>query len=151
MPVQFVFLYKSINTLDSMVGYTNKKYKDIGYFSAKLDDVVNFIPARIGSFFMILVGLFKYDIKNGFKIFIRDRFNHKSPNAGFPESAVAGLLNIQIGGENIYFGEKIYKPTIGDKNRTLEIEDINRTINIMYTSEILFSLFFIVIVFVIGG
>ncbi|WP_130805344.1 adenosylcobinamide-phosphate synthase CbiB [Senegalia massiliensis] len=151
MPVQFVFLYKSINTLDSMVGYTNKKYKDIGYFSAKLDDVVNFIPARIGSFFMILVGLLKYDIKNGFKIFIRDRFNHKSPNAGFPESAVAGLLNIQIGGENIYFGEKIYKPTIGDKNRTLEIEDINRTINIMYISEILFSLFFIVIVFVIGG
>lgn len=139
MPVQFVFLYKSINTLDSMVGYTNKKYKDIGYASAKLDDLVNFIPARIGAIFMILSG-FKYDIKNGFKILLRDRLNHKSPNAGYPESAVAGLLNIQIGGENTYFGEKIYKPTIGDKNRPLENEDIKKTTNIMYMSEILFAL-----------
>ncbi|MGO1368742.1 adenosylcobinamide-phosphate synthase CbiB [Senegalia sp. (in: firmicutes)] len=144
MPVQFVFLYKAINTLDSMVGYINEKYKDIGYFSAKVDDLVNFIPARIGAVFMILGG-FKYDMKNGFKILIRDRLNHKSPNAAYPESAVAGLLNIQIGGENIYFGEKIYKPTIGDKNRKIIIEDIKRTINIMYISEILFVVFIIFI------
>lgn len=144
MPVQFVFIYKAINTLDSMVGYINEKYKDIGYFSAKVDDLVNFIPARIGAVFMILGG-FKYDMKNGFKILIRDRLNHKSPNAAYPESAVAGLLNIQIGGENIYFGEKIYKPTIGDKNRKIIIEDIKRTINIMYISEILFVVFIIFI------
>jgi len=138
MPVQLVFLYKTINTLDSMVGYTNEYYRDIGYSSAKLDDFTNYIPARLGSILMLIAGgLLGYDLKNGFKILMRDRRNHKSPNCGYPESAVAGLLNIEIGGANIYFGEKIYKPTIGDKNKELELRHIKDAIKIMYCSQLI--------------
>ena len=135
-PVQFAFLYKSINTLDSMVGYINEKYKDIGFASAKLDDIANYIPARLGSCLMLIGGyLLGYNLKNGFKILKRDNRNHKSPNCGYPESVVAGLLNIQLGGINTYFGEKVYKPTIGDKNSEIVPSNIVETIKIMYASE----------------
>ncbi|MBS4535166.1 cobalamin biosynthesis protein CobD [Clostridium sp. D2Q-14] len=144
-PLEIMFLYKTVNTLDSMVGYIQEPYKDIGFASAKLDDILNYIPARIGSIFMVIAGgIMGYDIKNGFRILKRDRLNHKSPNCGYPESAIAGLLNIQLGGSNIYFGEQVYKPTLGDKSRTLKAEDILSTIKIMYMSEILL-VFFIVI------
>lgn len=130
--------YKAINTLDSMVGYKNQKYKDFGWASAKIDDLANFIPARLTAFLIILAcALLRYDYKNSFKITLRDRKNHSSPNCGYPEAAVAGALNIQLGGTNIYFGKPIYKPTIGDKIRALEFEDINRTIRIMYVSSFL--------------
>lgn len=140
-PVQFAFIYKTINTLDSMVGYMNKKYKDIGYASAKLDDIANYIPARIGSLLMLIGGTaLGYDGFNGLKISERDSRNHKSPNCGYPESVVAGLLNIQLGGTNTYFGEKVYKPTIGDKNLEIEPRNIIDTIKIMYASEIILVL-----------
>lgn len=135
-PVQFVFFYKAINTLDSMVGYQNEKYGDIGYASAKLDDIVNYIPARVGSLSMLIGGLLlKMDFKNGWKILKRDRRNHKSPNCGYPESVVAGLLNIRLGGTHTYFGEEVYKPTIGDENRVVKPSDIVEAIKIMYFSE----------------
>lgn len=137
-PVEFMFFYKTVNTLDSMVGYIQEPYREIGYASAKLDDILNYIPARIGSIFMILAGvILGYDGKNGFRTLKRDRRNHKSPNCGYPESAVAGLLGIQLGGSNIYFGQKLEKPTIGDRLRPFNPQDILATIHIMYGSQIL--------------
>lgn len=144
VPVQFALGYKVINTLDSMVGYLQEPYIEIGYASAKLDDIANYIPARIGSLFMVLAGgLLGYNVKQGFKVLIRDRRNHKSPNCGYPESAVAGLLKIQLGGTNTYFGQRVYKPTIGDKDTPLTAKHIINTIKIMYGAEFLMIVGFI--------
>jgi adenosylcobinamide-phosphate synthase len=135
-PVQAVFLYKTINTLDSMVGYIQEPYREIGFFSAKTDDVFNYIPARIGSLFMLVGGaVLRYDLKNGIRILVRDRRNHKSPNSGYPESTVAGLLGIQMGGTNRYFNETMVKPTIGDADRPIDFKDIPATLRIMYASQ----------------
>ncbi|GIW48644.1 MAG: cobalamin biosynthesis protein CobD [Caloramator sp.] len=135
--------YKMINTMDSMLGYKNEKYRKIGFFPAKTDDVANFIPARLTGILMILTHPFQ--IKRSLKIMLRDRKNHKSPNCGYPEAATAGILGVQLGGSNYYFGELVEKPTIGDKLRPLEAEDINRTIKIMYLTEILYLAFYIVV------
>ncbi|GKX32055.1 cobalamin biosynthesis protein CobD [Vallitalea longa] len=138
MPVQFVFMYKAVNTLDSMVGYLHVKYKDIGFASAKTDDIFNYIPARLGSFFMLLAGgVLRYDFKKGLKILRRDNKNHKSPNCGYPESVVAGLLNIQIGGTNTYFDEVVVKPTIGDPGEKLNGKHIVKSTSVIYVSEII--------------
>lgn len=137
--------YKAINTLDSTVGYKNEKYKDLGFASAKIDDIANYIPARI-SVLLMMIGSFVlgYDYKNSSKIAIRDRKNHKSPNCAYPEGAVAGALGVQLGGTNVYFGETVYKPTIGDKIREIQIDDIVKTNRIMYatsmSSMIIFTL-----------
>lgn len=142
--------YKAINTLDSSVGYKNEKYLHIGFASAKIDDVANYIPSRI-SVVLFAIGNFFLgnDFVNSFKISIRDRKNHKSPNCAFSEGAVAGGLGIQLGGTNTYFGEKVYKPTIGDKKREIEIEDIKRTNKILYatslTSMIVFTAIYIAV------
>lgn len=129
--------YKAINTLDSMVGYKNDKYMNLGFASAKIDDIVNYIPARISVLLMTIGSLIlSYDYKNCFKIAIRDRKNHKSPNCAYSEGSVAGALGIQLGGTNIYFGKAVYKPTIGDKLREIEIDDIVRTNKIMYASSV---------------
>ncbi|PKM94748.1 MAG: cobalamin biosynthesis protein CobD [Firmicutes bacterium HGW-Firmicutes-1] len=136
LPVQFVFAYKTVNTLDSMVGYIQEPYKEIGFFSAKTDDVLNYIPARIGSLVMVLGGSIRgYHLKNGLKILIRDRRNHKSPNCAYPEAAVAGLLGVQIGGTNQYFNETVEKPTIGDELIPLGFIHILDTVKIMYAAE----------------
>lgn len=127
--------YKAINTLDSMVGYKNDKYLNLGCVSAKLDDVANFIPARLTAIFMPL-GAFLCGMNgiNSFKIAIRDRKNHKSPNCAFAEGAAAGAMGVQLGGTNIYFGQEVYKPTIGDKKRELENYDIVRMNKLMYST-----------------
>ncbi|MEG0856328.1 MAG: adenosylcobinamide-phosphate synthase CbiB [Terrisporobacter sp.] len=144
--------YKAINTLDSIVGYKNEKYYNLGFASAKIDDVANYIPARLGvvllSLGSLLVG-FKF--KNSLKIGIRDRKNHKSPNCALSEGAVAGALGIQLGGTNIYFGKEVYKPTIGDKDREIEIEDIVRTNKIMYASSIISIIIFTLVYFLVSG
>jgi adenosylcobinamide-phosphate synthase len=132
--------YKMINTMDSMLGYMNERYIDLGYFPAKVDDLFNYIPARITGILMCISSLFRFRTKNGFKIMIRDRKNHKSPNAGYPESAVAGLLGIQLGGNNIYHGKLVEKPHIGDRLKNITKKDIKNTIEIMYRSEILLLL-----------
>lgn len=139
--------YKAINTLDSTVGYKNDKYKDIGFASAKIDDIANFIPARISSILMAIGSfILKYNYKDALKISIRDRKNHKSPNCAYPEGSVAGALGIQLGGTNIYFGKAVYKPTIGDKHREIEVDDIVKTNKIMYatsiTSIVVFTIIF---------
>ena len=125
--------YKAVNTLDSTVGYKNDKYYYLGFASAKIDDIANYIPARLGVILLPLGSLFTgFNFKDALKIGIRDRKNHKSPNCAFSEGAVAGALGIQLGGTNVYFGKEVYKPTIGDKTREIEIEDIVRTNKIMY-------------------
>ena len=129
--------YKAVNTLDSTVGYKNEKYLHIGFASAKIDDIANYIPARISVLLMSIGSLvLGYNYKNAVKIAIRDRKNHKSPNCAFSEGAVAGSLGIQLGGTNIYFGQEVYKPTIGDKDREIESDDIVKTNRIMYATSI---------------
>ncbi|MGL1891324.1 MAG: adenosylcobinamide-phosphate synthase CbiB [Spirochaetaceae bacterium] len=134
--------YKAVNTLDSMVGYKNDKYMDFGYFSAKFDDFVNYVPARISSIIIIfssfLLGL---DFKLAFKTLIKDRRNHSSPNSGYAEAPVAGALGIQLGGKVSYFGVIHNKPTMGLDVNEPENIDIRKTHKIMFlTSLIFFSL-----------
>ena len=130
--------YKAINTLDSMVGYKNEKYMDFGKFSAKLDDVANFIPARITGILIVIASMILgYDYKNSLKIFIRDRKNHSSPNSGHAEAGVAGALGVQFGGRVSYFGKEVDKPVIGDKIKDFELEDIKKNIKIMYVASFL--------------
>ncbi len=139
-------MYKGINTMDSMVGYLNEKYKNIGYFPANVDDVFNFIPARITGILMCIgAPLVGGNIFKSFKIMIRDRKNHKSPNCAYPEGATAGALKIQLGGSNFYFGEEIYKPTIGDKIDELNYKHIKESIKLMYISEILMVIIGVII------
>ena len=139
--------YKAINTLDSMVGYKNEKYMEFGKFSAKVDDVANFIPARITGILIVLASMIlDYDYKNSLKIFIRDRKNHSSPNSAHSEASVAGALGVQFGGKVSYFGKETDKPTIGDKTKEFELEDIRKNIRIMYVTSflslVIFSLIF---------
>jgi len=128
-------MYKGINTMDSMLGYMNEKYKYIGFFPAKVDDVFNFIPAMITGFLICLAApLAGGNVVQSIKVMIRDRKNHKSPNCAYPEGAVAGAMRVQLGGINVYFGEKMYKPTIGNKIIELGKEHIIDTIKLMYGS-----------------
>ena len=131
--------YKAINTLDSMVGYKNEKYKDYGWFSARVDDFANFIPARLTGVLLVPVSamFFGYDFKNSWKVFFRDRANHASPNSAQSESSVAGALGVQFGGATSYFGNLKAKPTIGDKKKEFELKDIKKNIKLMYGSSIL--------------
>ena len=136
------FAYKAVNTLDSMFGYKNDKYIDFGYFPAKLDDVFNYIPARITGILIVLASLLLgYDYKNSFKIYKRDRYNHTSPNSAHPEAAMAGALGVQLGGANYYFGKLVEKPTIGDKFKEIEINDVNKTVKVLYLSSFMGFLF----------
>lgn len=138
-------VYKFVNTMDSMLGYRNKKYKDLGFFPAKTDDVFNFIPARLTGILMCISSIWKYDVKRGLKIMIRDRKNHKSPNCAYPEGAVAGLLGVQLGGSNFYNGELVIKPTIGDNYRELTKNDILASVDILYrTSTLSLILYYLI-------
>lgn len=127
------FLYKSINTMDSMIGYKNDRYLYFGRFAAKLDDVANYIPARVSALLMILAALFLgMDYKNAFHIFLRDRYNHASPNSAQTESVCAGALQIQLAGDAYYFSKLYKKKTIGDAVRSIEYEDIARANQLLY-------------------
>ncbi len=137
--------YKFVNTMDSMLGYLNDKYIDLGFFPAKVDDLFNLIPARLTAILMNISSLGKFNAKEGFRIMIRDRRNHKSPNSGYPESSVAGLLGIQLGGSNYYHGMLVEKPTIGDKKNQLNKTQIYNTIEIMYRSLFLMVLLYFIL------
>ena len=136
------FAYKAVNTLDSMVGYKNDKYLYFGRVSAVLDDVANFIPARLTGLFMVLGAWFcGYDWKNAFRIFKRDRKKHLSPNSAQSESSCAGALRIQLGGTHDYFGKPVEKPTIGDGLESVnagKIKDANR---LLYASAVVSIVF----------
>lgn len=130
------FFYKAINTLDSMVGYKNERYINFGRFAAKLDDVVNYLPARISAYQMILSSFFlRYDYKNAFKIYKRDRYNHASPNSAQTESVCAGALDIQLAGNAYYFGKLYEKPTIGDNIREINYDDIKKANRLLYCTS----------------
>jgi adenosylcobinamide-phosphate synthase len=130
------FAYKAVNTLDSMFGYKNDKYIDFGYFPAKLDDVFNYIPARITAILIVIsAAILEYDYKNSFKIYKRDRYNHTSPNSAHPEAAISGALGVQLGGANYYFGKLVEKPTIGDKLKEIHIKDVYKTAKVLYLSS----------------
>lgn len=128
-----MFLYKGINTMDSMLGYKNEKYLYFGRCAAKLDDIANYIPARISGWLMVASAfLAGFDGKNALKIYRRDRRNHASPNSAQTESATAGALRVQLAGNAYYFGKLYEKPTIGDPVRPIEPEDIKRANRLMY-------------------
>ena len=140
--VPLAMCYKAINTLDSMVGYKNEKYIDFGRASAKLDDIVNFIPARLAGVLIVISAFFcKMDAKNAWKIFRRDNRCHASPNSAQTEAACAGALDVQLAGDAQYFGKVLKKPTIGDPIRAVEIEDIPRSNRLMIVSDFLCLIF----------
>ena len=129
--------------MDSMVGYKNDKYLNFGRYGAKLDDIVNYIPARLSA--LLLIGaafLAGMDGKNAWKIFKRDRYNHASPNSAQTEAAMAGALNIQLAGNAYYFGKLYEKPTLGDPKRPVEFEDIPRANRLLYISALLGTVIF---------
>lgn len=137
------FVYKAVNTMDSMLGYKNDKYMYFGRFAARLDDVVNFIPARISAYLMIaaaFIGGRQFDGKNAYRIFKRDRFNHASPNSAQTESVCAGALRVQLAGDAVYFGKLVKKKYIGDGLREMEYEDIKRANRLMYITAFLCEL-----------
>ena len=130
-----MFLYKAVNTMDSMVGYQNETYLYFGRAAAKLDDLANLIPSRIAGLLMVVcakgVGL---DSKGAWRIFRRDRYAHKSPNSAQTEAACAGALGVELAGNASYFGKICRKPTIGDRIRPVENQDIPRANRLMYAS-----------------
>ena len=138
------FMYKGINTMDSMIGYKNDVYLYFGRCAAKLDDLANLIPARITGLVMIasafICGL---NGSGAWKIFWRDRYNHLSPNSAMTESVTAGALNIQLGGDHFYFGKLVHKDTIGDDIRPVEPEDIIRVNKLLYVTSMLCLIIFV--------
>lgn len=146
------FFYKAANTMDSMIGYKNEKYADIGRFAAKLDDVLNFIPSRITAVIMILSAyLLGFNGKNACKIWKRDRRKHASPNSAQTESVCAGALDIRLAGDAYYFGELHKKEYIGDDNRPVENEDIRRANRLMYYTSVIVLLIFATLRAIIFG
>ena len=133
--VPLMFLYKGINTMDSMVGYKNEKYLNFGRCAAKLDDAANYVPARISGWLMVAASfLAGFDGKNAKKIYLRDRRNHASPNSAQTEAVMAGALGVQLAGNAYYFGKLYEKPTIGDSVRPIEREDIPRSNRLLYVT-----------------
>lgn len=132
------YAYKAVNTMDSMIGYKNEMYQYFGTCAARLDDIVNFIPARLSALFMIL-GTFPAggSVKNAVRIFFRDRKNHKSPNSAQTEAVMAGALEIRLAGDAYYFGKLHKKPTIGDSIRAVETEDIVRANRLLYVTAVI--------------
>ena len=124
--------YKMVNTLDSMIGYKTERYRAFGYMAAHIDDVANYIPARLTALLMVLatgrIGLLLFVWKNG--------RNHASPNSGYPEAALAGILNCRFGGPHYYFGELFDKPYIGENDRPLTTEDMKKAVCVNRTAEI---------------
>ncbi|HHU0689494.1 adenosylcobinamide-phosphate synthase CbiB [Citrobacter sp. Marseille-Q3906] len=159
-PLFFLFLggaplamaYKAVNTLDSMVGYKHEKYRAIGMVSARLDDVANFIPARLS---WLLLGLAAFlcrkDGSRALHIGWRDRYNHSSPNCAWSEATVAGALGIRLGGPNDYFGERVEKPWIGDAQRDISVDDISQTIRLMWVASTLALALFIALRWLLVG
>lgn len=132
------FFYKAVNTMDSMLGYVEPPYKNIGLVPAKMDDVMNFAPARVSALVMLAAGwLLKLDVKNGWKIFRRDRFNHASPNSAQTESVCAGLLGLRLAGDAYYHGVLHKKKYIGDELRPIVSADIPCACKLLYGTAIL--------------
>ena len=132
------FFYKAVNTMDSMLGYVEMPYKNVGLVPARMDDIFNYLPARISALLMLAAGcLLGLDGKNGWKIFKRDRFNHASPNSAQTESVCAGLLGLRLAGDAWYHGVLHKKKYIGEPIREIEPEDIPRACRLLYGTAVL--------------
>ena len=130
------FAYKAVNTLDSMIGYKNEKYAYFGKFAARLDDVANFFPSRLSALLMIVAApMCKLDAGRAWRIFVRDRYKHKSPNSAQTESVCAGALGVSLSGDHYYGGKLVRKPVIGDPLRPVVKEDIKRANRLMYAAS----------------
>ena len=134
--------YKMVNTLDSMIGYRTERYKDFGCWAARIDDVANYIPARLTALLMVIasgkLSLLKFVWKNGRR--------HASPNSGYPEAALAGVLNCRFGGPHYYFGELFDKPYIGENDRPLTTQDMRTSVRINRLAELLMLALVLVVV-----
>lgn len=138
MGAPLCYFYKAVNTLDSMVGYKNERYMYFGRVSAKLDDVLNYIPSRLSGFFIIVSAfVLGMDYKSAYRIFKRDRRNHSSPNSAQTESACAGAIGIQLGGGGCYGGVFVKKQTIGDDTRKPKVDDIDKSQRLMMCSSVI--------------
>lgn len=139
--VPAMFAYKMINTLDSMIGYKNEQFEKFGLFAARIDDIANLIPARITALLMVLV---TFSWRGGYYA-CRFGHQHKSPNSGYPEAALAGILNCRFGGPNVYHGKRVDKPFIGENNRIITTTDIQKTcfINIAVSLTVIAILIFL--------
>lgn len=141
-----ILTYKMINTLDSMIGYRNERYLQFGTFAARIDDIANYIPARLTAFIMLLVSgrlnLTRFVMKYGRA--------HLSPNSGYPEAALAGILNCRFGGPHDYFGQTVYKPYIGKNERAFTFNDVKSAVWINRKSEFLMLLITTSIILLIG-
>lgn len=147
-----MWAYKAVNTLDSMVGYKNDKYCDLGYVSAKMDDFFNYIPARMTAVFIMVSSLMPgYSFSGSIHAWRRDRRKHKSPNSGHPEAAVAGALGIRLGGDAVYEGKVEVKPFLGEAKRVPEAVDILKANKLMYSSAVLFFLWMILLMLLMKG
>ena len=136
-PLGAVF-YKAVNTMDSMLGYANERYRYFGWFPARADDAANWVPARLSG--LLLVGAAaccSMDWRAAWRIMRRDARLLKSPNAGFPESAAAGALGVELGGESIYFGQPVSKPTLGDPAGPITLETYRQALRLMYLASLL--------------
>jgi adenosylcobinamide-phosphate synthase len=129
--------YKALNTMDSMVGYQNDRYRDFGMCAAKTDDIANWIPARLSGVILVVVSAWlKLDWRAAWRVMRRDARKMKSPNAGYPEAAAAGALGVQLGGTNIYFGQPVDKPALGDARNPITLETFSLMIQLMYLSSV---------------
>ncbi|MCP9448286.1 MAG: adenosylcobinamide-phosphate synthase CbiB [Nitrospira sp.] len=143
--VPLALAYKAINTLDSMVGHRNERYIDLGWASARLDDVVNWIPARVTAGLLILSAALSaalaarrsYDVTRGWRVLLRDGGHHPSPNSGRPEATMAGLLGIRLGGTNFYDGVAEERPVLNQEGRAAEPQDIASALRLMVTASCL--------------
>ena len=132
------FFYKAVNTMDSMLGYVEPPYRHIGLVPARMDDVMNYLPARLSALLMLAAGgLRGMDVRRGWRIFRRDRYNHASPNSAQTESVCAGLLGLRLAGDAWYHGALHKKPYIGDPVREVEPEDIPRACRLLYGTAFL--------------
>ena len=134
------WLYKAVNTLDSMLGYKNERYLHFGRAAARLDDLLNYLPARISALVIIAGGFFQgLDWRSGWRIMKRDRYAHSSPNSAWPEAAMAGLLGVQLGGDNIYHGRLVRKPSIGEALEPVSGDKVEQAIKNLYLGTVLLA------------
>ncbi len=137
-------IYKAVNTMDSMLGYKNEKYYYFGWAAAKLDDLANYIPSRLTALLFIAASFLKnYNYKGAIEVVRKDAKKHASPNAGYPEAAVAGALGIKLGGPSRYFNKIVDKAALGIGSVDINTNQIKKTINLMYLSTFIFYIFII--------
>jgi adenosylcobinamide-phosphate synthase len=144
--IPLAMAYKAVNTLDSMIGYRTERYFYFGKFAARLDDVANFIPARLTALFMVIATLLvKLNAGPALRVLRRDHVNHLSPNAGYPEATLAGALGIRLGGPSVYFGKEVWKPTMGDDFTPVNIEMLKEARSLCLVTAILSLVTFVLI------